>query len=131
MTDTAANKQTIATFFERFLQGGILAVQDMFTDDLLWIFPARSRAGRTLNLAQLIDDFNAMSTLFTGKGDYLVHGITAEGDRVAVEAESHFELVNGQLYNNLYHFLFILRDGKICQVKEYADTLFVAEALNT
>ncbi|WP_203556975.1 nuclear transport factor 2 family protein [Bacillus sp. B15-48] len=48
--------------------------------------------------------------------------ITAEGNRVAVETESYTELTNGRVYNNLYHFLFIVEDGKIQKVKEYLDT---------
>ena len=33
------------------------------------------------------------------------------------------ELNNGRIYNNLYHFLFVVRDGKVLQVKEYLDTM--------
>jgi ketosteroid isomerase-like protein len=37
--------------------------------------------------------------------------------------------VNGTLYHNRYHFLFIVRDGRIHVVKEYLDTLHVMNAL--
>lgn len=47
---------------------------------------------------------------------------TAEGDRVAVETESYSELSNGRVYNNLYHFVFEVRDGKIQSIKEFLDT---------
>ena len=50
-------------------------------------------------------------------------GLTAEGDRVAVEAESYAKMKNGKTYQNTYHFLFIVRDGKIQSVKEYLDTI--------
>ena len=50
-------------------------------------------------------------------------GITAEGDRVAVEAESYGKMKNGKTYQNQYHFLFQVRDGKIQAVKEYLDTI--------
>jgi ketosteroid isomerase-like protein len=46
---------------------------------------------------------------------------------VAVETESYAELNNGRIYNNDYHFLFIVRDGKIHQVKEYLDTIHTNE----
>lgn len=45
--------------------------------------------------------------------------ITAEDDRVSVQGESHGDLLNGLHYNNNYHWLFVLRDGKISQVYEY------------
>ncbi len=47
---------------------------------------------------------------------------TAEGERVAVETESYSEMNNGKVYNNLYHFVFVVRDGKIHEVKEFLDT---------
>ncbi len=47
----------------------------------------------------------------------------AQGDKVAVEAESFAELVNGKVYQNKYHFLFEIRDGQIYRVKEYMDTM--------
>ncbi len=51
-----------------------------------------------------------------------VKGAIAEGDQVAVEAESWGELKNGRVYNQEYHFLITLRDGKISAVREYLDT---------
>ena len=39
-----------------------------------------------------------------------------------METESYAELTNGRVYNNLYHFVFIVRDGKIAGVKEFLDT---------
>jgi ketosteroid isomerase-like protein len=31
-------------------------------------------------------------------------------------------MTNGRVYNNLYHFVFELSDGRIRRVKEYLDT---------
>ena len=56
-------------------------------------------------------------------------GLTAEGERVAVEAESYGETATGKIYNNLYHFLFEVRDGKIQAVREYLDTIHAKEVL--
>jgi limonene-1,2-epoxide hydrolase len=53
-----------------------------------------------------------------------VLGLTAEEDRVAMEAESHvLNPTNGRLYNNFYHYLFRIKDGQITLFKEYQDTL--------
>jgi ketosteroid isomerase-like protein len=56
-----------------------------------------------------------------------VTGITADGDRVAVEAESHARLKTGTVYHNQYHFLLLFEDGKVKRVKEYNDTAHAAE----
>ena len=55
--------------------------------------------------------------------------MVAEGDKVAVEAESYGEFPNGRVYNNEYHFLVVVRDGKISAVKEYLDTMHTAEII--
>jgi ketosteroid isomerase-like protein len=56
-------------------------------------------------------------------------GVTAEGDRVALEAESYAKMKNTKTYQNKYHFLFVVRNGKIQQVKEYLDTMHANEVL--
>jgi hypothetical protein len=44
-------------------------------------------------------------------------GVTAEGDRVAVEAEAYEKMKTGHTYQNPVSFPFVVRDGKIQQVK--------------
>ena len=34
---------------------------------------------------------------------------------------------NGRVYSNVYHYLFIFREGRILRVKEYLDTQSAAE----
>jgi hypothetical protein len=43
----------------------------------------------------------------------------------AIELESYGELRNGRVYNNEYHTLLTIRDGKIREVREYLDTQHV------
>ena len=58
-----------------------------------------------------------------------IHNIIAEGDSVAVEAESMGTNTAGQIYNNKYHFLFRFKGDKVLEVKEYLDTEHVTEVL--
>jgi ketosteroid isomerase-like protein len=58
-----------------------------------------------------------------------IKAITAEGDRVAVEAESYGETAAGKIYNQIYHYLFIVRNGKIVTQHEYLDTLHFKERM--
>jgi len=69
------------------------------------------------------------ATMLAGPMSLKVHGVTADGDRVAIEAESYAPLQNGKIYNNTYHFLFQFRDGKICLAKEYNDSHHAATIL--
>ena len=54
----------------------------------------------------------------------------AEGDKVAVEARSHADLVGGGVYANEYHFLVTLRDGLVQSVREYSDTHHMKETFS-
>ena len=56
--------------------------------------------------------------------------MTAEGDRVAVEAESYAELVSGGVYANQYHFLVELAGGRVRRVREYSDTHHMVETFS-
>lgn len=58
----------------------------------------------------------------SGKLEPVIHGLTVEGDRVAVEAELLAPLKNGKTYHNFYHYLLTFRDGKVTRVKEYHDS---------
>jgi ketosteroid isomerase-like protein len=60
-------------------------------------------------------------TIFINGGVETKFGdITAEGDRVAVEAETKGTLPDGRVYTNVYHYLIkIPRTGRSFRVKEY------------
>lgn len=59
----------------------------------------------------------------------MIKAITAQGERVAVEAETLGTRVDGKIYNNRYHFLVVVKDGLICERKEYLDTIHANEML--
>jgi len=55
--------------------------------------------------------------------------LTEEGDRVVCETRGSSELLTGQPYNNEYVFIFTIRDGRICGIREYFDTKLVDETM--
>jgi ketosteroid isomerase-like protein len=57
--------------------------------------------------------------------------LTAEDDRVSVEAESYAEITNGKVYKNIYHFMMVCRGGKVAAVREYLDTEHVTAVFGT
>jgi ketosteroid isomerase-like protein len=56
-----------------------------------------------------------------------VTGVTAENDRVAIELDGTGRWHNGKTYHNQYHFLFVIRDARIINVREYMDTLHLQD----
>jgi ketosteroid isomerase-like protein len=98
---------------------------EMMTDDAAWWIPGVG----TLSKTQLAEGFARSDKLFKGTIGVTILGVTAEGDRVAVESEGDAEVINGKRYNNRYHSLLVFRGGKICEVREYCDTKYVADTL--
>jgi hypothetical protein len=99
--------------------------ETLVTPDVAWWVPGRG----TVSKAEFLGLAEAFRGLLKDGCSMKVHGVTAEGDRVAVEAESYGKLANGKIYNNTYHFLFVFRDGKICLSKEYNDSKHAADVL--
>ena len=77
--------------------------------------------------AETVAMMGAVAQMFE-RFDITLKGITAQDNRVAVEAESLGVLKpNGKTYNNRYHFLFEIENGRIASLKEYCDTAHAAE----
>lgn len=123
-----ANKQTARRFIECFNTNDVAGALEMMTDDATWWIagkPEHLPAAGTYDkpkAAQLLR--NLISQLSNGM-TMTVKSLIAEGDRVAIEAESYGELRNGRVYHQQYHFLLTVRDGKISGIKEYLDTQHV------
>lgn len=58
-----------------------------------------------------------------------IKGMTVDGERVALEAESSGTRVDGRHYHNFYHYLITVRNGLICERKEYLDTIHAEDLL--
>jgi ketosteroid isomerase-like protein len=60
---------------------------------------------------------------------FAIKTLTAEDDRVAIEAECDGVHASGKPYRNQYHFLMRIREGAIVEFKEYLDTQLAREVL--
>jgi uncharacterized protein len=58
-----------------------------------------------------------------------VHFMIAEGDIVVMEFDARFTGWEGEQYHNFYCLVFIIRDGRIAEVREHADTKYVWNTL--
>lgn len=118
------NKQTVTEFMEVFSSGDVDAILSRMTDDATWWvagnIPGISGTKDKAGFKDMVSGIAGSTT--SGAIRLTPLAFTAEGERVAVETESYTELKNGRVYNNIYHFLFTVRDGKIAAVKEYLDT---------
>jgi hypothetical protein len=118
------NKAIVKKFLETFSRGDVAGVIEGLHDNATWwVSGTMQGLSGTYTKQQ-------MGELLKGVKDYYKQGalkitpsrMIAEDNLVATEAESYAELQNGRVYNNLYHFVFEIADGKILRVKEYMDT---------
>lgn len=122
--NTKESVAVVKQFFKEIENGDLESGLRNTTDDFTWWVVGTGEVQD-----QIAAVGKAMAKHMKKPMTMTVHGITADGNRVAVEAESYGELKNGDVYNNKYHFLFIVEDGKIKALKEYADTKHASEVL--
>ena len=60
---------------------------------------------------------------------FTVDAITAQDDRVVIEAHSQATLIDGQEYANTYVFSLRVRDGRIAWIAEHFNPLIAQEKL--
>jgi ketosteroid isomerase-like protein len=127
-----ANKNVVLSFFEHTSAGKIDVALALMADTATWWVagqPDKFVLAGTKTKTQFAELLQGIRTAMPKGLRVTPKGLTAEGDRVAVEAESYGETATGKIYNNLYHFLFEVRDGKIQAVREYLDTMHAKEVL--
>jgi ketosteroid isomerase-like protein len=120
----ARNKAKVAAFFEDYSTGNVERIGAHLHDDARW-WVAGSVPGisDTYTKAQMLALLEQVTGVYKkGALQFTLSSMIAEGNRVAAEVESYAELHNGKVYNNLYHFLFEIEDGRIKSIKEYLDT---------
>jgi uncharacterized protein len=132
MMSAEANKNVVLSFFENFSAGKIDAALALMADTATWWVagkPDKFVLAGTKTKTQFAEIVKGIGTAMPKGLRVTPKGLTAEGDRVAAEVESYGETATGKIYNNLYHFLFEVRDDKIQAVREYLDTMHAKEVL--
>lgn len=129
MTSIHDNKALVADFFATFSRGDVPGVIDRMHDEGSWwvsgTIDGISGSYTKDELAGLLEGARAMYR--EGALRITPTKMTAEDDRVAVEATSYATMEDGRIYANSYHFLVTVRDGKVADVREYMDTIHARE----
>lgn len=129
MTDPSANKAIARKFFEYLQAGDAAGLLSIYADDFTcWTAGSLPFSG-THPRDEVAAMVTGVASVFPKGWTFTVRGMTAEGERVAVEAECLGEHVSGKTYAQRYHFLFVIRDGKIHEMREYFDTMHANDVL--
>ena len=123
------NKRIVLGFFENFSAGKAEAALGAMADNATWWVAGNFPLSGTKTKKEFTELLKGMGAAMPEGLKLTAKGITAEGDRVAVEAESYGKHANGKVYQNQYHFLIEVRNGKIQAVREYLDTMHANDVL--
>src|SRR5690242_7426016 len=93
------NKQTVREFFAHSSAGRQQQAFDLMADDATWWAPGVG----VMSKRQFAQVMKYMDKIMKGPIKIELKRMTAEDDRVAAEAESNADVVNGKRYNNTYH----------------------------
>ena len=128
---TAENRDLVARIFAGMAEGDSRLLVHSMADDFAWTVTgqtpwSKTYAGKDVVLTEL---FGTLQSRIEGRIRTIADSITAEGDRVIVEAHGDNRTRDGQAYCNRYCFVFRLQDGRLKSVTEYLDTELVTRAL--
>jgi len=119
---TEENKALVKEVFQAISNGNWNFVTETFAEDAkVWVAGDMPISGNhTKDFVRGLEIGN--QEMFPNGMTLTPKEMTAEADRIAVEAETYGKHVSGKIYNNFFHFKLVIQDGKIKEWKEYMDT---------
>jgi ketosteroid isomerase-like protein len=129
MSNAQTNKATVTDFFAALNAGDTDTIVNTYADDGCVQTMGNTLISGVFSKEQIATSAGGIFDVFPDGLQFTVMDMVAEGDKVAVEAQSEGEHVSGQIYSNDYHFLFEFRAGKLHKLKEYLDTEQVTDVL--
>jgi len=116
------NKELARVFIDALSRADAKKVDELYAEDVrLWVTGSLPFSG-SKNKAEALEGMPQVLDLFPEGLTFQIHEMTAEGERVAIEASSEGTTFRGDRYQQEYHFLLRARDGKIIEWREYMDT---------
>jgi uncharacterized protein len=133
MTNVMAEaRNVLLAYLDALVAGDVERIADSFSEHATWWLHG------SLPLAGIRRGRQAILDFLTGAGGLYAPGtqrfefgeIIAEGDRAVLEWQvKGTSSATGLAYDNEYCGVFVIRDGRITEVREYLDSLHAAEVL--
>lgn len=121
-TTLEANKALVRRYSQAVMDGDMDTLLALQHADVKWWVLGRGALSR-----EAFNNAVRNGLLSAKKRVVIITGLTAEGDRVAYEAQGEMTFED-RVYRNTYHNLLIIRDGLIVEGREYMDTLASTQA---
>ncbi|WP_316176835.1 MULTISPECIES: nuclear transport factor 2 family protein [unclassified Bradyrhizobium] len=124
------NKRIVQHVFDELAKSNPQPLLDRLADDFRFVIMgsgswSRGYDGKATVLAELFAPLRAR----LGRITTIPIRLTAEDDRVVVEARGRNTTSDGKIYNNSYCNVLRLENGRILEWIEYCDTLLIETAL--
>jgi ketosteroid isomerase-like protein len=120
-SDTLAPVQVGRAFLDAIVAGDLDALDALLAPTATWWVQGWGMLDRGALLRGLSGTIGRSS-----ERAVTIFRTTAEGDRVAIEAEGHFSFAEGPYCNNYVYIFTIDAQGRIAKGKEYLDTAVAA-----
>ena len=117
------NKNVVQEFLANAAARNKQVLSNLLADDVRWWILGQGFCEKR----HYLEEMDHLNNIWDEPMTFKVSGITAEGDRVAVEVEYQSDFRDGRHYHQYNHFLFVVRDGKIREWKMYFDTKYAVE----
>ena len=126
-SETENNKVTVTRFLAAFSESRFDDALELMDDEGTWWVAGTTDISGTYSKKEFHELVNGVAGGTRSGITLTATGMTAEDNRVAVEAVSDGETQEGKRYLNQYHFLFEFKNGKFISVREYMDPMHVRE----
>jgi ketosteroid isomerase-like protein len=127
VSDIQKNKEVVLQFYNHLMAREFDAAMQMLDQDIEWWTNGSESFSGTHSGRDTVTALFAPLRDHVAVLKFTFGAFTAEEDRVAFEMVSESKMTNGLDYNNTYHFLFWIQDGKIKRVREYLDTAYTRD----
>jgi ketosteroid isomerase-like protein len=127
---TESSRTIALTFLKACFAGDMDTAKSMLAPDATWWVlgdPEKVKVSGVRDMTKIERFLKNVRRGFPEGMAVTFEGVTAEGERVAVEAVSQATMADGNAYSNRYHFLVQLRDGRVLRMREYLDTHYCYE----
>jgi uncharacterized protein len=124
-------KELALSWFKAIVSGDVKTAGELIAPDFRYFLTGTLPASGWWDLQGFIESAQMFAGVLAGPITMRIGDVTAEDDRVWIEAESEAALASGGTYANTYVIALKVRDGKVAEMKEFSDTLHVFEAIDT
>jgi ketosteroid isomerase-like protein len=127
-SQTTGNKDVVRAFFDALSESDFEAAFALTTRDGVIHLP---QPRQTMLLSDWRVVYEALlASQFPDGCRYEIHELIADGDRVCARTDSIAPMHSGGVYNNRYHWIVGLADGRITEIYESLDTLYARDTIH-